>query len=149
LALSEEAPTYVIPEDEMILSHLELRINNAFALCRKAIDLAREGNIMGAKLLYHDCITLLHGIEDMLRGYEKATRITIPLETNTLRNIYEAIVGITPAELRTTEEQEELEILKQVTAIAETEMETEKRSPPPERKPKITEEEIGERKRRY
>jgi hypothetical protein len=133
----------------MILSHIELRINNAFALCRKAIDLAREGNIMGAKLLYYDCIELLHGIEDMLRGYEKATRITIPLETNLLRNLYEAIVGITPAELRTTQEQEELEILRQATTLAKTEMKTEKRNPPPERKPKITEEEIGEKERRY
>jgi hypothetical protein len=149
LAFEEEAPTYVIPEDEMILSHIELRINNAFALCRKAIDLAREGNIMGAKLLYYDCIELLHGIEDMLRGYEKATRITIPLETNLLRNLYEAIVGITPAELRTTQEQEELEILRQATTLAKTEMKTEKRNPPPERKPKITEEEIGEKERRY
>jgi hypothetical protein len=149
LAFEEEAPTYVIPEDEMILSHIELRINNAFALCRKAIDLAREGNIMGAKLLYNDCLTLLHGIEDMLRGYEKATSISIPLETDLLRNLYEAIVGITPAELRTTEEQEELEILRQITAIAETEMKTEKRSPPPERKPKIEKEEIGEKERRY
>jgi hypothetical protein len=149
LAFEEEAPTYVIPEDEMILSHIELRINNAFALCRKAIDLAREGNIMGAKLLYYDCIELLHGIEDMLRGYEKATRITIPLETNLLRNLYEAIVGITPAELRTTQEQEELEILRQATTLAKTEMKTEKRNPPPERKTKITEEEIGEKERRY
>ena len=149
MAFEEEAPTYVIPEDEIILSHIELRINNAFALCRKSIDLAREGNIMGAKLLYYDCIELLHGIEDMLRGYEKATRITIPLETDLLRNLYEAIVGITPAELRTTEEQEELEILRQATTLAETEMKTEKRSPPPERKPKITEEEIGEKERRY
>jgi hypothetical protein len=149
LAFEEEAPTYIIPEDEVILTHIETRINNAFALCRKAIDLAREGNIFGAKLLYYDCIELLHGIEDMLRGYEKATRITIPLETDLLRNLYEAIVGITPAELRTTQEQEELEILRQATTLAETEMETEKRSPPPERKPKITEEEIGERKRRY
>jgi len=148
LAFEEEAPTYVIPEDEMILSHIELRINNAFALCRKAIDLAREGNIFGAKLLYYDCIELLHGIEDMLRGYEKATRITIPLETNFLRNVYEAIVGITPAELRTSQEQEELEILRQATTLAKTEMKTEKRRPPPERKPKITEEEIGEKKRR-
>jgi hypothetical protein len=149
LAFEEEAPTYIYPEDEMILAHIETRINNAFALCRKAIDLAREGNIHGAKLLYHDCITLIHGIEDMLKGYEKATRITIPLETNTLRNLYEAIVGVTPAELRTKEQEEELEILRQATTLAKTEMKTEKRSPPPERKPKITEEEIGEKERRY
>jgi hypothetical protein len=149
LAFEEEAPTYIYPEDEMILAHIETRINNAFALCRKAIDIAREGNIHGAKLLYYDCVTLLLGIEDMLRGYERATRIAIPLETDTLRRIYEAIVGITPAELRTIEEQEELEILRQATTIAKTEMKTEKKSPPPERKPKITEEEVGEKERRY
>jgi hypothetical protein len=149
LAFEEEAPTYVIPEDEIILTHIETRINNAFAMCKKAIDLAREGNMMGAKLLYYDCIELLHGIEDMLRGYEKATRITIPLETDLLRNLYEAIVGITPAELRTTEEQEELEILRQATTLAKTEMKTEKRSPPPGWKPEITKEEIGEKERRY
>jgi hypothetical protein len=148
LALSEEAPTYVYPEDEMILAHIELRINNAFALCRKAIDLAREGNIMGAKLLYNDCLTLLHGIEDMLRGYERATRITIPLETNVLRNIYEAIVGLSPAELRETEIQEEAEILKQLATLAKTEMKAEKKTPPPGWKPEITKEEIGERKRK-
>ena len=148
MAFEEEAPTYIYPEDEMILSHLELRINNAFALCKKAIDLAREGNIMGAKLLYHDCLTLLHGIEDMLRGYEKATRITIPLETNVLRNIYEAIIGLSPAELRETEMEEEAEILKQLATLAKTEMKTEKKTPPPGWKPEIAKEEIGEKKRK-
>jgi hypothetical protein len=148
MAFEEEAPTHIIPEDEMILAHLETRINNAFALCRKAIDLAREGNIIGAELLYHDCLTLLHGIEDMLRGYEKATRITIPLETNLLRNLYEAIVGLSPAELRETEIEEEAEILKQLATLAKTEMETEKKTPPPGWKPKITKKEIGERKRK-
>jgi hypothetical protein len=148
LAFEEEAPTYIIPEDELILSHIETRINNAFAMCRKAIDLAREGNIMGAKLLYNDCLTLLHGIEDMLRGYEKATRITIPLETNVLRNIYEAIVGLSPAELRETEIEEEAEILRQLATLAKTEMKAEKRSPPPGWKPEITKEEMKERKRK-
>jgi hypothetical protein len=148
LAFEEEAPTYIIPEDEMILAHIETRINNAFALCKKSIDLAREGNIMGAKLLYNDCLTLLHGIEDMLRGYEKATRITIPLETNVLRNIYEAIVGLSPAELRETEIEEEAEILKQLATLAKTEMKAEKRSPPPGWKPEITKEEMKERKRK-
>jgi hypothetical protein len=146
--LSEEPPTYIIPEDEMILAHIETRINNAFALCRKAIDLAREGNIMGAKLLFNDCLTLLHGIEDMLRGYERATRITIPLETPILRNLYEAIVGLSPAELRETEIEEEAEILKQLATLAKTEMKAEKRSPPPGWKPEITKEEMRERKRK-
>ena len=148
MAFEEEAPTYIYPEDELILSHIETRINNAFALCKKAIDLAREGNIMGAKLLYNDCLTLLHGIEDMLRGYERATRITIPLETNVLRNLYEAIVGLSPAELRETELEEEAEILKQLATLAKTEMKEEKKTPPPGWKPKITKEEMRERKRK-
>jgi hypothetical protein len=148
LAFEEEAPTYIYPEDEIILAHIETRINNAFAMCRKAIDLAREGNIMGAKLLFNDCLTLLHGIEDMLRGYERATRITIPLETNVLRNIYEAIVGLSPAELRETELEEEAEILRQLATLAKTEMKVEKKTPPPGWKPEITKEEIGEKKRK-
>ena len=148
MAFEEEAPTYIYPEDELILSHIRTRINNAFALCIKAIDLAQEGNIMGAKLLYNDCLTLLHGIEDMLRGYERATRISIPLETNILRNLYEAIVGLSPAELRETELEEEAEILKQLATLAKTEMKTEKKSPPPGWKPEITKEEMRERKRK-
>jgi hypothetical protein len=139
MGYSEEAPTYIQPEDEILLKLLETRINNAFALCKKAIQLAKEGNITGAKLLYHDCVTLLHGIEDILRGYERATRISIPLETNILRNLYEAIVGLSPAE----EEEIEREVLRQVMEVTETEMKSEERSPPPERKPEMAKEEIG------
>jgi len=139
MGYSEEAPTYIQPEDEILLKLIETRINNAFALCKKAIQLAKEGNITGAKLLYHDCVTLLHGIEDILRGYERATRISIPLETNILRNLYEAIVGLSPAE----EEKIKQEVLRQVMEVTETEMKSEERSPPPERKPEMTKEEIG------
>jgi hypothetical protein len=139
MGYSEEAPTYIQPEDEILLKLIETRINNAFALCKKAIQLAKEGNIAGAKLIYNDCVTLLHGIEDILRGYERATRVSIPLGTNILRNLYEAIVGLSPAE----EEEIEREVLRQVMEVTETEMKSEERSPPPEREPEMAKEEIG------
>jgi len=143
-------------ETQMLIDLIKARIANATELCNTAVDEAVEGNVLLARALYRDCITLLHSIEDILTTYAKTTTTPIPLDANVLRWMYQMTGRPTPREEEEAEAQAIRELLEeterrrpptpeqQARRIAEEEFKTESRTPPPTWTPEITPEETGE-----